>query len=74
MKDGHLLHASHAEWLAAAEKGAQSFQTKGVRVYRALLRPAAFKLWCSSRGKELDAKTRNEFATNFAQQEYSAGR
>lgn len=74
MKDGHLLHRTHAEWQRAAEQGEQRLRAQGVRVYRAMVRPAAFRDWCSARGLEVDAHGRNEFAAWFAKQEYSQGR
>jgi hypothetical protein len=74
MEDGHRLHRTYAEWQRAAEQGEQAMRTKGVRVYRAMLRPAPFKAWCVARGLNVDAKARNQFASEFASQEYRAGR
>jgi hypothetical protein len=74
MEDGHKLHSSHAGWQAAAEQGEKSLSAKGVRVYRAIVRPAAFKAWCDARGLKLNAEARNQFAAGFAADEYSAGR
>lgn len=74
MKDGHTLYRTHAEWQRAAEKGEQLMRAKGVRVYRAILRPAAFKDWCSARGLDVDAHGRQQFASWFAANEYRAGR
>lgn len=74
MQDPHTLHRTHAEWQRAAEKGEQSFCANGGRVYRAVLRPAPFKAWCNARGLNIDAKARNQFAAEFAAQEYRAGR
>jgi hypothetical protein len=74
MKDGHLLHRTHAEWQLAAEQGEQRMRAQGVRVYRAIVRPAEFKAWCAARGLDIDAKARNQFANEFAAQEYRNGR
>jgi hypothetical protein len=74
MTDSHKLHRTHTEWQRAAEQGEQSFRAKGGRVYRAILRPAAFQAWCSTRRLDIDAKARNQFASEFAAQELSAGR
>lgn len=74
MEDGHTLHRTYADWQSAAELGEQSFRAKGGRVYRAVVRPAAFKVWCESRGLKIDAKARNQFASEFAANEYRAGR
>ena len=74
MEDGHVLHDTHAQWQAAAEGGERSFQAKGGRVYRAILRPAEFKAWCAAKGLKLNASARNQFASEFALNEYRAGR
>lgn len=74
MEDGHVLHSTHAQWKAAAENGERSFQAKGGRVYRAILRPAEFKAWCDAKGLKLNASARNQFASEFAANEYRAGR
>lgn len=74
MKDGHLLHRTHAEWQAAAEQGEQKLRAQGVRVYRAIVRPAEFRAWCTSRGLDIDAKARQQFASEFAAQAYRDGK
>lgn len=74
MEDRHTLHRTHAEWQRAAEQGEQSFRAKGGRVYRAIVRPAEFKAWCNARGLKIDAQARNQFASEFALNEYRAGR
>lgn len=74
MKDGHTLHRTHAEWQRAAEQGEQRLRAQGVRVYRAVVRPAAFGDWCGARGLDVDANGRQQFASWFAANEYRAGR
>lgn len=74
MKDAHLLHRTHAEWQLAAEQGEQKLRANGVRVYRAIVRPTEFRLWCSARSLDIDAQARQQFASEFAAQEYRAGR
>lgn len=74
MKDGHLLHRTHSEWQRAAEQGEKKMRADGVRVYRAILRPAEFNAWCTARGLDIDAGARQQFAAAFAAQEYRAGR
>lgn len=74
MEDGRVLHKTFSEWKAAAEHGESSFQAKGGRVYRAILRPAEFKAWCAAKGLKLNAHARNQFASEFALNEYRAGR
>jgi hypothetical protein len=74
MGDGHGLHRTYAEWKTAAEAGEKRVSTNGGRVYRAIIRPAEFRAWCEARGVKLDANARNDFASQFAAQEYRAGR
>lgn len=74
MQDSHTLHRTHAEWQRAAENGEKKFRANGGRVYRAILRPAEFKTWCNAKGLNIDANARNQFASEFALQEYRAGR
>lgn len=74
MNDGHTLFPTHAEWQRAAEKGEHRLRADGVRVYRAILRPAEFQAWCSARGLDVDAHGREKFASWFAANEYQAGR
>lgn len=74
MEDGHVLHRTYAEWQRDAEMGEQRMRRDGVRVYRAIIKPDAFAAWCKARGLKINAKSRNDFATLHAAQEYSAGR
>lgn len=74
MTDGHTLHRTYAEWQRAAEQGEQRLRASGARVYRAILRPAAFKAWCDARGLNVDSKGRQAFANWFAANEYREGR
>lgn len=74
MVDGHVLHATHAQWLAAAENGERKFKANGGRVYRAIVRPAEFRAWCDRKGLKPDASARNQFASEFAYNQLQAGR
>lgn len=68
MEDGHKLHATHAEWRAAAEQGERRFRREGHLVVRAHLVPAAFREHCRRHGLKLDANGRNHFANLVAYQ------
>ena len=74
MVDGHVLHATHAKWQSAAENGERTLSAQGVRIYRAILRPADFKAWCERNNLKPDASARNKFASEFAYREVQAGR
>ena len=74
MHDGDKLHRTHAEWQVAAENGERSLRAKGGVVYRAIVRPNEFRAWCLGKGLDPDAKARNQFAAEFANHEYRAGR
>ena len=74
MTDGHTLHRTYAEWQRAAEQGEQRLRANGVRVYRAILRPAEFKAWCEARSLDIDSHARQAFANWFAANEYREGR
>lgn len=64
MADGHTLHRTYAEWLRAATIGEENQRKAGAHVVRAVIRPQEFKLWCQSRGLNIDSKARMTFA-NF---------
>ena len=74
MVDGHVLHATHTQWQAAAENGERQLRTQGARVYRAILRPEDFKAWCERNNLKPNASARNQFASEFAYREMQAGR
>lgn len=68
MEDAHVLHATHAEWLAAAEKTQKGIEAKGYRAFKAELRLDEFVAWCRNRGLNINADARklwgNEAAYN----------
>lgn len=74
MEDAHTLHRTYTEWLQAAERGEQAQVAKGLRVYRAVIRPDEFRDWCRTRSLKVDAKARQQYASWFAAKEYSEGR
>ncbi len=74
MEDPQNFHATYSEWLKQAEKREQTELGKGVRVYRALIRPAEFREWCRLHSQKLNAEGRTNYASWVAAQEYAAGR
>ena len=66
MADRKRLPATHAEWLAKAEKQEQSIKNQGTRVIRAIIKPNDFRIWCAKRGHNIDAKGRMAFANEQA--------
>ncbi|BCX53721.1 hypothetical protein CTYAZ2_33010 [Comamonas testosteroni] len=73
MADSHTLHRTYAEWLQAATFGEEQQRKSGARVIRAVLRPQEFKLWCQSRGLNIDSKARNAFANHRAMEAIQKG-
>jgi hypothetical protein len=65
-KDGHKLHRTYDEWLAAAEEGCKRLEAQGARVIRADIDPDQFPKWCRSKGLKLDAAARTEYANTVA--------
>ncbi len=65
-EDGHKLHRTYDEWLAAAEAGRKAFEAKGGRVVCVDIDPHDFPVWCKAKGKNLDANGRNAYAAWIA--------
>ncbi|WP_092235109.1 hypothetical protein [Desulfobacula phenolica] len=63
--DNHLLHDSYGEWLENAEHAYNSLKEKGITVDKVNIDPKTFPSWCKSRGLDIDAKARMEFANEF---------
>jgi hypothetical protein len=66
MADAHKLHATFDQWLKAAEQLAAQLSAQGVTVIKALIEPEPFRAWCRTRGLNVDANARNEFAAERA--------
>lgn len=65
-EDGHKLHRTYDEWLAAAEAGRKAFEAKGGRVVCVDLDPHDFPKWCKAKGLKLDANGRSAYASFIA--------
>ena len=64
MADRDQLPASFHVWLMKAETGEKKYRREGKIVVRAFIDPETFPDWCRTRGLNIDAKARMEFA-NF---------
>jgi len=73
-KDGHKLHRTYDEWLAAAERGRKKNEDLGRVVFCIEIDPDDFPKWCRAEGLELDATARNRFASLMAYRAHLADR
>lgn len=67
-EDGHKLHSTYDEWLAAAETGRKHFEAKGFRVIRVDIDPDKFPEWCSAQGHQINSSARTAYVNWFAHQ------
>jgi hypothetical protein len=65
-EDGHKLHRTYREWLAAAEANEKALKIKGLRVLRVDIDPDQFPEWCKAEGLKLNADARNRYASMVA--------
>lgn len=64
--DGARLHATYAEWLAAAQATETHLAANGNRVIRVPFEPEAFVAWCSAHDVAPDAQSRTRYASECA--------
>jgi hypothetical protein len=62
-EDGHKLHETYGEWLAAAQTGKQRLESQGIRVFCVDIDPDQFPEWCKAEGLKLNADARNRYAS-----------
>jgi len=67
--DGDQLHATHARWLAEAEKVEKRLSREGHQVKRVTLEPSVFRSWCLLRGLAMDASARTHYASEQVQRD-----
>lgn len=72
--DGHKLHDTHREWLAAADQLRERLEAQGVRVVRVDIDPHEFASWCQAEGCKLDADARNRYASMIAYRTFAQDR
>jgi hypothetical protein len=66
MTDANLLPRTHEQWLRKAEDVERRCKGQGMTVVRAVIDPDTFPDWCRTRGLNVDAKARTEFANEHA--------
>jgi hypothetical protein len=71
--DPEKLEATHAEWLAFAEKGLADLRRAGHDVRRVPVKVAALQAWCELLGRRPDARARAEYASAELQKLHQAG-
>jgi hypothetical protein len=65
-KDGHKLPRTFDQWLKAANKAQKLYESQGQTVIKAYIDPETFPAWCESRGLDIDAQARIQFANRVA--------
>jgi hypothetical protein len=66
MVDAHVLPPTYAAWREKAESTERTAKARGLRVFRAIIDPDQFLVWCAREGLDVDAKARTAFATDYA--------
>jgi hypothetical protein len=71
--DADKLEATHAEWLAIAEKGLADLRAAGYDPRRVPVKLAALQAWCELLGRRPDAAARAEYASAELKRRHEAG-
>ena len=71
--DATTLEATHAEWLAFAEKGVADLRAAGYDARRVPVKVAALQAWCEVLGRRPDASARAEYASAELQRLHESG-
>jgi len=66
MSDRNKLPAQYAIWRMQAESLEKKLRREGHIIFRAYIDPETFPEWCRSRGLNIDAEARNQFAALVA--------
>jgi len=66
MEDHRKLPPTYKQWLKKANKAVESSRAEGLLVEKAYIDPETFPAWCKSRGLNVDAKGRMDFASEAA--------
>lgn len=72
-EDGNKLHRTYPEWLKAALTGQKQLESRGIRVIRVDIDPDDFPKWCKSKGLNLNANARTQYASFVAYQIATGG-
>lgn len=62
MTDRHILPSHYHVWLMNAETGEKKYRRDGYIVIRAYIDPETFPDWCRTRGLNVDAEARMQYA------------
>jgi hypothetical protein len=68
--DAVQLPATYEKWLYAAQKVEKKIQSHGGIAERVYLDPGEFSAWCRTRGLDINADARMEFADEFVGRKY----
>lgn len=66
MTDAANLPATYTDWLKHAEQTEQRLKSQGHITVKAYIDPATFPGWCRTRGLNIDAKARMDYANAVA--------
>jgi hypothetical protein len=64
-------HATHAQWLAAAEQNEQRLQRAGIRTVHVHIHPDGLVAWCRSAGRNIDTHALTAFCNEHAMHVYT---
>jgi hypothetical protein len=70
MTDSAKLPRTFHEWRMKAEKGEKDLRRDGHIVMRVFIDPKTFPDWCNSRGLNIDAQARIQFASLAVKETY----
>jgi hypothetical protein len=73
MSDRHVLPRTFIEWRLQAEAAEKKYQRMGKTVCRALIDPEAFAEWCRTKGLNIDAQARMQYASAVAYTTFQRG-
>jgi len=68
-KDGHKLPLTYEDWKRQVDENIDQATSQGIVVIKAYINPKTFPNWCRARDLNIDAKARERFTTEFADQQ-----
>lgn len=63
MKDGNTFPLDFDSWNGDANRARRSRARNGEVVYRVMIDPEDFSVWCNTHGRETDGDAREKYAT-----------
>lgn len=70
MTDSQKLPRTFHEWRMKAESGEKKLRRDGHTIVRAYIDPETFPDWCRSRGLDIDAEARMQYANLIAKESH----